>query len=305
MNTIIIINQNSNCLKNFFGRPFLEHVIEALIERYINEIHLFYYEHPDKVLTIAGNGEKWGSTINHHHIENQNLSEFIKLNINTKEMTLMVNPDYIVKPDYKHVNFQKGFNTLFFYKNYDWLSKSYTGWGLFTPDLFQKLFFNDLDDLNNKLCYRDNITEVVTDLLSIVSYKDWLDSANKILRNKSGIILKCRETENGIFKGRNVSIGKKSIINAPVYLGDNTVIGSGTVIGPFASIGKNCRIDDNTIIKNSLIESNSYIGRSLNIQDSVIDDNRIVNTELASEVEIKDEFYISNFLYESDEYQKE
>ena len=291
MNTIIIIEKKSNCLRPFFGRPFLEHVIESLIERYINEIHIFCYENPDKIMAVAGNGEKWGSTFHHHHINNQDLSNIIVNSINTKNMTMVVNPDYIVKPNYKYVKFQKGFNTLFFKES------SYTGWGLFPPNFFGQFNFKNPDQLNNKLSSMNNISEVVTNLLSVASYEEWLVSSNKVLsKNDSGIIIKCREPEEGVFNGRNTSIGKNTIIKAPVYIGENTVIGEGGVIGPFATIGKNCRLDDQTIIKNSLIDNNSYIGRAMNIEDSVVYGNRIFNTELSSEIAISDKFLVSNLL---------
>lgn len=71
----------------------------------------------------------------------------------------------------------------------------------------------------------------------------------------------------------NAEIKPGAHIEAPVAIGDGSVIGPNCFIRKFSSIGKNCRVGNAVEIKNSVIMDNSFVSHLSYVGDSIIGNN--------------------------------
>lgn len=77
--------------------------------------------------------------------------------------------------------------------------------------------------------------------------------------------------------GKNVQIGKFSVIEDNVVIGDNCIIGNNVTIHSSSMIGSNIRIDDNTIIgKEPMRGANSILKQGDKLDGCVIKDDCLI-----------------------------
>jgi len=83
----------------------------------------------------------------------------------------------------------------------------------------------------------------------ILFYPDSLTDNEKVINSKN-----VKQ-----FLKKNISIGKNTLIDKTVSIGNNTDIGNNVIIKQGVHIGKNCKIGSNVIIENALLGDNIII----------------------------------------------
>ena len=96
----------------------------------------------------------------------------------------------------------------------------------------------------------------------------------------------------GVWIGRNVNLPKSVQIIPPVIIAANTQIGQFVTLGPHAVISAGCLIDEHSRIRNTLVLSGSYVGRHLQVENSIINHNRLINLTLDTVISTDEAFLL-------------
>ncbi len=100
------------------------------------------------------------------------------------------------------------------------------------------------------------------------------------------------ERRPGIWLSRNVVIDPTVELTAPLYIGPNCRLKRGVKLGPNTVIHCDSIVDANTSIEHSLITAGSYIGEGLEVSNSVVDHNLLVNVRLDASVDVLEGFLL-------------
>ncbi len=109
-----------------------------------------------------------------------------------------------------------------------------------------------------------------------------------------GLMINGRQTEPGIWISRNVSLHPTATLLAPVYIGPNSKISRGARLGPAAVIGENCILGEQSSVENSLVAPGTYIGQGLELDQVVVDRNRLVNAKIGTSFLVSETFLLSS-----------
>jgi NDP-sugar pyrophosphorylase family protein len=282
-------------------RPFLQHVVEAIIEAGAEEIHVILSGDSTVVEETFGKGHQWGVALRYHRpAAGEGAYEAVS------EIPLSDdNPIFLAHADTLP---QLGLEPLarstapVFYCWKDGGRTRWTGWAVVRADDLKK---RDAGFDGKGLLDRPEIVpiiaahfhsstiEEVPKPLSLTSYQDLIEAHLRVLRQQhTGLLLTGRKIAPGVNVARNVTIHRTARLTGPLFIGENSRIGEHCHVGPGASIGKDCLIESRTAIENSVVCPGSYVGEGLDLRQVYIDGGRLVNTRLFAEVERVDELLL-------------
>jgi hypothetical protein len=92
----------------------------------------------------------------------------------------------------------------------------------------------------------------------------------------------------GLWLGNGSRVHPSAVVTAPAYLGDHVLVGAGAVIGPNAVIGSRSIVDREATIVDALVAPASYVGAGVEVRQSILTGQRLVNIALGVAVEIPD-----------------
>jgi len=180
-------------------------------------------------------------------------------------------------------------------KNQD--TRQWTGWAWVPADILKNLP-KDLDEeaLESHLTStgqgRSPSVEISSSL-SVRSYDDLLASQAAVLGKEfKGLFLGGKEADESIWLSRNLTLHPTTTLDPPVYIGENCRIGKGTKLGPDAVIGKDCVLDSGCTVTGSLIFPGSYVGEGLELDEVLVDKNRLINVKFGAAVSISESFIL-------------
>ena len=107
-----------------------------------------------------------------------------------------------------------------------------------------------------------------------------------------GAMLPARKTAPGIWQGRNTTIHPSARLVPPLLIGDDSQINANAEIGPNAVIGNHVIIEEGATISGSAILDGTYVGRLVNVQDSVVNRNCLINVPANTSVFVADHFML-------------
>ena len=117
---------------------------------------------------------------------------------------------------------------------------------------------------SEKKLFGYNTTAYWCDMGDLKSYRMCVKD---IMNHK--VDIKLPETKNGVYTVAGFPDGDYEII-PPVYIGKNVRIGKNSVIGPFTVLENNVEISENSRIKKSVIKRNASVGCNCDIIGAVI-----------------------------------
>jgi lipopolysaccharide/colanic/teichoic acid biosynthesis glycosyltransferase len=131
--------------------------------------------------------------------------------------------------------------------------------------------------------------------LSIQSPEDILAAQQIALGPDGCALLRAgKEQRPGVWVGRNARVHPDAKLVAPIYIGENTRVEAGAEVGPYSVICADCIVDSGTSVQNSTVFQESYVGQSLEVVDSLVERNHLVNTRLGVTVPMADEFILGS-----------
>jgi len=292
-------------------RPFIQHVVEFLVEGGITRFEFVLSHLPKKLENFLGDGSRWGSLFR-FHLTRDPARPYDSLKImnldNDAGPVLFAHADRLPQVDLEQTRpaTPSAEPVMFFstppQRNDPSAAKGrnprqWTGWA-WVPAQVLKNLPKDLDEeaLESHLvsmAQGKGSSVEVSSSLSVRSYDDLLASQGVVLGKKfRGLFLGGKEADERIWLSRNVSLHPTATLDPPVYIGENCRIGKGTRLGPDAVIGKDCVLDSGCTVTGSVIFPGSYVGEGLELNAVLVDKNRLINVRFGAAVSISDSFIL-------------
>jgi len=292
-------------------RPFIQHVVEFLVEGGVTQFEFVLSHLPRKIENLLGDGSRWGSTFR-FHLTRDPARPYDSLKImnldNDAGPVLLAHADRLPQVDLEQTRPANQIEepVMFFSppirrndpsaeKGQD--TPQWTGWA-WVPAGILKSLPKDLDEeaLESHLASRGQgkgSPVEVSSSLSVRSYDDMLASQAAVLGKEfKGLFLGGKEADESIWLSRNLTLHPTATLDPPVYIGENCRIGKGTSLGPNAVIGNDCVLDSGCTVTGSLIFPGSYVGEGLELTDVIVDKNRLINVRFGAAVSISESFIL-------------
>jgi len=289
-------------------RPALQHIIESLVTQGITSIELIVGHGPERVESLLGTGDRWGCTFRYHLAAQRDhpyRSLRVISDLATEPWILIHAEQYpcmefsapsLEKPTLYCGSFEKLAN-----QQHDAETPQDT-WGgtvVMPPsEISEELSNYTVAELRRHfdLLLAQNVATSIstTNWIDVSTPAGLLRSQNRLLdKELHGLLISGTERQPGEWVSRNVIIHPSATLVPPVCIGANTRISRGVRVGPYAVVGADCIIDSNTMIDHALIFEGSYVGESLEVHQSIVAQNLLVNVRLDASVDISENFLLS------------
>jgi NDP-sugar pyrophosphorylase family protein len=276
-------------------KPMIFYVIESLVNQGIFHIDMILRDSPFQIEEALADGKRWGAFITYHlatHEEFPFAPMVPALESWSDEKVVLGVGDTL--PDFSPAFFQendqeKGIAIMY-------PVDGWSGWCV-TPakilkSVNKKTSFNEFSSWIQKNAFKVNAQP----LFSTQTFENLLNSNKQAISKLKGNFLlpsTAQHVEEGVWLSRGISMHPSAKIEPPVFIGEYCQIHPGVQIGPYAVIENHCIADANSVIQNSLICQNSYVGENLNIQESIIDRNLLINFTHHTAILIREDFILS------------
>jgi NDP-sugar pyrophosphorylase family protein len=298
-------------------RPILQHIIESLVGQGIKSIEIIAGHAPEKIETLLGNGGRWGCSFRFHLASHRDQPyRALKVIERTKtEPWLLIHADR-----YPCVTFPVdpcSTLTLYFQGQEDFgtealadqpMSKSLDRWGgtiAFPAGSFGYILSSHTDE--ELAAYVHQKAE--SGAAEIFTTTDWIDAttpeallrmqANLLSRRLNGLGINGIERQPGVWISRNVDMHPTVKLVAPLYIGPNCRIGRAVTLGPNVVVSGGCIVDSTTTIEHSLLMADSYVGEGLELSQTIVDHNLLVNVRLGIKVDVSESFLLGGLRSEN------
>ncbi len=287
--------RNPALLLPLVDRPFLQHVVEFLVDQGITEFDFILSHMPEKIEEFLGDGARWGSRFR-FHLARDPLHPY-------RNLPLIATPDRGPEFFLAHADRlplldpgpipDTGGPALYYHRSGDRLA--WSGWGRLQPAALDGIGEMDENRLEEHLKEQPGTRLVeVPEMLRVQAFDSLLESNRALLAKKMpGLSPSGTETDESIWISRNVSLHPSAGLIPPVFIGQNCRIGKGVRLGPGAIVGHDCVLDTRCTVADSVIFPGSYVGEALELDHVLVDKNRLVNVKVGVAVSITDDFILS------------
>jgi NDP-sugar pyrophosphorylase family protein len=279
-------------------RPFLQHVIEVCVNGGIEKFDVLLSSHPEKIEAALGDGKRWGVEITYHLLKDP--SQFVRIfdTLKAKHFFLFARGDRLPAMNFDiltTLNAQPPLSAIC--TQTDTSEPCWSGWAILpahlpptiSPDHGYDGFFKWLMDNNAHIISTPEV-------ISCESCNALLGANQAVLAHDAFrfIMRTASEVEERLWISRDVALHPDAKIIPPVYLDEQIRIEAGVTLGPHVVMGKGTMVARDSTLKNAIVFPNTYVGEGLEILNSVLDRNCLVNTELDSETFISDQFILGD-----------
>lgn len=286
-------------------RPFVHHLVDHLVEHGANRIEFVLHHFPEKVEGLLEDGTRWGCQFRYHLAQDPGRPYRCLRVLSAAEpgeKVLLVHAEVLIAlsrwvlpeplpewpvmgdagsphPDERPV---------------------WTGWAWVpTPMLVALAATNpDREGLEAGLRSRCPVAAVpakVEDPLQVRNEADVLAASLAVLTGQMpGLLFGGVQVEPGIWLSRNVSLHPTARLEPPVYIAENCRIERGVRLGPRVVVGRNSVLDEGCLATEAVVMPGSYVGQGLELEQVVVDRNRLFSVRLGAEVTIADDFLLGS-----------
>jgi len=293
-----------SCFFPVMGKAFLQHVIEYLQSRDIEEIHIYLSDEADQIESFLGDGTRWGVSITFHLLKRtDSFLERIRKAPFVEHEELFLLGSGLTLPGFQKEDLQQ-IQRFIPLGDYDTEDTDDTGdaedahddrTGEPETELSSEKEADEkamqvcpwmvttIKALMNGLNPETAEKTAKRPMLSVLSFSDYNRTRHMVLdRQFPELIHFGRLLREGIWLGQGTVLPKSITLIPPIYIGRSCRIEEGAIIGPYAEIGRGSYIGSDSYIKESLIFPGSYIGSDLDIQESIVKENTIVHTGIGA-----------------------
>ncbi len=294
---------NGRCggLTPLIDRPFLQHVIECLIERGIKSIDLIVHDQAAEIESYFENGVRWGGDFRYHLVldPERPYRSLKRLKLGAHEQLLLVHGDKLNPEGWQEAietSSTSGSPTLFLEPLESSTSETdrWTGAALLSStflrsETLQNGFENFAETLVEEALKNGHLVSVRKPL-SACTFGELVASQGRVLSGEFPDLLRSKtQAEPGIWIGRNVYIHPSIQIEAPVFIGNNVEINADVRLGPNAVISDGTLLNPHCEIKRSFIAKDSLVGEGLDVDHCVLDRHRLYHIDHDVSVSVHDE----------------
>jgi len=272
-------------------RPFLQHVVEALADLGIRELHFVLARHPEVVEQYFRDGGKWGVTC-HYHLMAEPGGEISVL----RRIPLGEGTEFVILADGErltHLGQIKASRTPIVWSDRE--SQQWTGWAVLSLGQFEKVALMGRFDEAREWILRESVSVPVRGCLSVRSAKELLDSQEKLLNGDyPEIELTGRVSDAGARLGHHSRINASAELIPPVFIGEDSIVGPRTRVGPNVVLGRECIVEPETLVRNALICDGSFVGEHLILDGVLVDQARLRHVRLGAEFTVPDDLVLDS-----------
>ncbi|MEW6756495.1 MAG: NDP-sugar synthase, partial [Candidatus Latescibacterota bacterium] len=295
-------------LRPLVDRPFIQHVVECLVQEGITELDLVLSDRPEEVEWLLGDGTRWGGHFRYHLVRHpaHPYGAVRKALIDAQDgFVLLGHADRLPDPAVARLRPPAGSaEPILFY----WRDRSvpaaedrprWSGWAWVPrgalPAFGEHLAESALLDLLLDLVrHKPSIVEVRRPA-SARSYADLLAAHRAALEGHlHGLLLSGRERRRRVRIGRNVHISPSARLLAPVYIGQNTRVGPNVQLGPGASVGDGCVLEAGCAVADSVVFPGTYVGEKLEVRHAVVEQRQLTNVRMGTSLAVTEDFVLGS-----------
>ena len=291
-------------------RPFIQHVVEALVGQGILQVDFILSHGPEKIERLLGDGQRWGARFRYHLTRKASAPYEAIRSIRRdagESPVLLGHADRLPSvPFIEHLPRGKNPGPTMFLRRTGrrWKKESecagwWTGWAWLPPAVLWQLRGRwgeeMLEERLRDAVKRDEDCVPVDQVLSARSWEDLLEAHRRIFEEPfPGVLSTGHEAREGVRVGRGTRVHPSARIEPPVFIGEDCRVGPGVQVGPRVAVGNGCVIDRNTTVRDSVIFPGSYVGEGLEMVTTLVDRWRLINVRLGAEIAVSDESIVGS-----------
>ena len=131
------------------------------------------------------------------------------------------------------------------------------------------------------------------DIPIIKNAESWHNSRSTLLPILAANQIGAREVSPGIWCGMKSRVNSSATLQAPCWIGPNTMVGSHAVVGPDGYVESDSVVDAHATVENSTVGPRTYLGGMTHLGDSVAAGPVLVNWRNGSLTRLTDAFLLS------------
>jgi lipopolysaccharide/colanic/teichoic acid biosynthesis glycosyltransferase len=275
------------------GRPMIQHLVEVLVAQGIRKIDFILSLAPERLEELLGNGQRWGAEFRFHLArdpENPYRQLRALYGADEQEMLLLGHANRLPKVNFAGTRPPEESHEPVLYCE---AGGEWTGWAWTETSMLGRGEAGG--EAGALLLSGGEARHEVSDMLDVRSWAGFLEAHWQVLDGQfSNLFVQGQQGEPGVWLSRNVSLHPTARLISPVYIGDNCRIGRGVTLGPQAVVSANCVLDAHCTIENTAIFPGSYVGEGLELKDSIVDRNMLVNMRFGATVTVADDFILGS-----------
>ncbi len=268
-------------------RPFLQHVLEALVDAGVQRFDFVLHHHPARVEAHFGDGKRWGSEIRYHLVRDGAAPyQAVQAMEHGEGMVAIVRGDCLPLLPAGALGAPAMVDC----------AGEWTGWAVVPAGALEGLSAVRSQDEARDILSAAMPAHVPCELqLSVADYDRYLDAHAAVMEQRFPLaLLTGTQAGERIWISRNVSIHPSAKLSAPVFIGENCRVAEGVSLGPGVVIGANSVIDRKSTLRDTVIFPGSYVGEALDIERSIVDQSKLVNVALGAELGLGDDFLLGS-----------
>jgi hypothetical protein len=273
-------------------RPFIQHVVEHIVARGVQEVHFFLNHLPESIEAHFGGGERWGCRFHYHLVRDDSaLGRGLRSVAFSPGPLLLASADRlpVMREDDARLFAGDGATTVS-------CGEDWTGWACLDAATLARCPDTDKPGVLVawvKTLARPGNRIEVAHCLDMRTFAGMMDAhARALAKTVPGMMFSARESDPGVWISRNVRLHPAARLIAPGYIGEDCRVESGVNLGPGVVVGARSIIDARTVAENTVVFPGTYVGEALELQDVIIDRNCLINVRLESGATVTDSFIL-------------
>jgi hypothetical protein len=281
-------------LRPLLDRPFLQHVVERLVDRGARVLEVVACDAPEALRQVLGDGRRWGVTVRYHLARDgrRPLGAVKRAVLGETEPVLLARADRLWEVARDDAPATPAVYCVAAPGNgpggLEW-----AGLAVLPPatmlEADDELPLESLGRWLVRVGFHKGAIRGATLTASCDTTAAWLSAQDALLRGRlSGLLFGGREVEPGVWLSRNVSLAPSARVEAPVYVGEDCRIEGNTVLGPGTVVGAGSVVATGASLARTLVLPGSYVGESVSLEDAVAGHGVVLHGRLGVAAEVRD-----------------
>ena len=284
------------CMAPFLGRPFLQHVVEKIAGMGITQLEMILSHLPQDIEQFMGDGTRWGISCRFHLAMDHHkpYATLPAVLLNCQGPGLLAHADRLpVFEPGEAPGPQKAEQEALFCSEG---GEAFSGWAFLDAKRLRKVGPHWSEAELERMLLEEIPGRMEADaVLSCRDYASLCQSHWQVLNHGgAGLLLTGQEVEPGIWLSRNVSLHPTARLEPPVWIGEDCRVEQGVKLGPRATVMQGSLLDKRSSLVDSLVFPFSYVGQELEVEQAVVDRNRLVNFSLGASVQVGEAFILGS-----------
>lgn len=281
------------------NKAVIDYTLEDIASAGITQIKLVISPQAKEIEQHLASGEKWGVEIEYFlsKPEEETSAVLKRLSLDAQDKLLLARGDIFRSPSIaQFIEFSKAFPDNFVQAK---MANQNAGMMLLPAAL------PHIADLNWPLCHQGNDEAVVTLVLHghccmLDSFQSYMDTNLSLAANEFPSLTPMERSYNSanpeqdFYVGAKARTGQLNEQQGWGILGENAWIDPSVIMKNCILVGNDCQVDKGSILNNCLVLPHTYVGEGLEVKDSILCKNLLINVRTEGVIEIDDQALIGS-----------